>query len=264
MRELRDLIAIRENLENWKTKLDFYDETINTRQTDRNNKQEVLSAGEHTELLNEIKVRRDAVATSLDDISANEDFLALANEEKALLDRVLRVRKNIELLRETDPFIDESEEQARWYYGILVWDAAEKFSDRRWKVEKTLASLDRSIAAARKSHQSVNEIIENAPDLDPKKVLVAEYRARLDEQMDWTDRVIESATFDLSNNIVAILKEQRRRLNIYLGQTRLSIARLYDTANPQAWEADLDDDPEVLDQGDLAPNDSVVPVEESP
>ena len=272
VQELRDLIAIKNNLINWQKKLEFYDETIANRQRYRNSKEEVLNAGEMTDEMKKLRRYRNYLAKKIDDVVTNEDYFALASEEESeLIDRVIRVKKNIELLRETDPFIDESEEMARWYYGLLMWESSENYSDRRWKAQKSLIQLDDVLRDARKNHTNVQDIIKNAPDLDPKQELVIEYRIRLQNQLAEVEEAIANAQFDLSTNIIAILQEQRRKLNIYLGQSRLSIARLYDKANPEVWEAEIEDEPvdeteqpadENSEQEPVPPAESDAPVEE--
>ena len=269
VQELRDLIAIKNNLLNWQEKLGFYEQTINQRQSYRNNKQEVLAAGNMVNEIGRIKLKRDRIAKELSRIQSQQDFFAVADEESTeYIDRVTRARENIALLRDSDPFIDESEEMVRWYFGLLMWDSAEAFADRYWQAEKALAGLDKALNTTRGNHGSVVEIINSAPDLDPKKQLVKEYKDLIEIQLAEVDLAIDTAKFDLSNDIVSVLRSQRQRVNEYLGQSRLSIARLYDKANPSVWGAeDLDetapdeDSPDSsipaeekqATQGDLAP-----------
>ncbi len=269
VQELRDLIAIKNNLLEWQEKLGFYEQIIFQRQDYRNNKEEVLAAGNMENEIGRIKRKRDFIAAELERIRSEKDFFAIADEEKSeFIDRLSRAKQNIELLRDTDPFIDESEEMVRWYHGILMWQSAEEFADRTWKTEKALAQLDRALNTTRGNYDLVENIIKDAPDLDPKKQLVKTYQDLIEIQLAEVDLAIDTAKFDLSSDIVSVLKSQKQRVNQYLGQSRLSIARLYDKANPGVWGdepeeplentesdagVDLEENVETNSSGDAAP-----------
>ena len=249
--EMRDLIAIKDNLLSWQDRLTFIAETLETRQAFRSGKQEALAAGSMTEAINDMQRHRNYLAKKIKDIKENEDYLALADEEQGeLVERVLRIKKNIELLRKTDPFIDESEEMSRWYYGIMMWETSETYPDRLWKIEKSLTQLDRSIRKAKNKHKAVRDILRDADDIEEKKRQIVEYQARIAQQLALVEQAIEQAKFNLSTDIVSILQEQRRRVTVYLGQSRLAIARLYDRSNPEVWGNSKDDNKDNDQEGD--------------
>lgn len=253
VQELRDLVGIREDFLEWQDKLQFYAELLAERETGRSKKAEELAARELNDSIKRMKAKRAALAKKIETIAANKDFFALANpDEKDLIDRVLRSQKSLDTLRATDPFIDESEEAVRRYYGILFWQSSEQFSDRLWRVVKTLNLLDKTLATVTRNHEKVIYLIENAEDLEPLKLRMADAQDRLDIMSARVDLIIDKTQDDLRLQTNRVLLNQKGRLNHYIAQSRLSIARLYDKTLQATLESETEPD-ESPDNNDAIP-----------
>lgn len=246
VQELRDLLGIYEDLEQWKSKLDFYLDMVESRDTGRSQKAEDLAAKDLTLNIKKMKAARAKLLNEIERINAEEDYLALANEEeKGYLKRLQRVANNIELLRESDPFIDESEEALARHQGILLWRTSEVFGDRQWQLTKHLETLNQTLSKATRHHNSVNDIIENAEDLEPMKQRIRVAQQRVDKQLKDMGLALNVKKNELRQQTIVVLRSQRLRLNHYLAQSRLSIARLYDKTLYQSQQQEL--------QGELEP-----------
>ena len=262
VQELRDLLGIQQDLIDWQEKLKFYEDMLATREQGRKLRAERLAARELTTTIKTMKAERSALAKKIEKIAAERDYFALASEDqRELIDRVLRSQKSIELLRETDPFIDESEEAVRRYYGILYWEASEQFSDRLWRAVKTLSRLDKTLATVTRNHEKVQYIIDNAEDLQPLMTRTLAMQDRVEIELARIGLAVDNTQEDLRRRTNQVLLTQRGRLNHYLAQSRLSIARLYDKAHQFEAESTLAPDP--LDSGAVDSQDSPEP-ENSP
>lgn len=249
VQELRDLVGIREDLIEWQEKLEFYLELTVTREQGRNKKAEELAARELSDSIAQMQEHRTTLARRIENIAANKDYFALANEdEKDLIERVQRSQKSIAALKASDPYIEENEEAIRRYYGVLYWDASEKFSDRLWRVVKTLNLLDKTLATLTRNHEKVEYLIGSADDLVPMKNRMAELSDRLEVMVALVDLVVEKTQDDLRSQTSKILETQRTRLNHYIAQSRLSQARLYDKALKASMEAAYSATPENAEQ----------------
>lgn len=238
VQELRDLLGLQQDLLDWQSKLNFYAELMVEREQGRADRAAKLAAQDLTLQIKLMKAQRKELAQKIESIASKRDFFALATEdERDLIDRVLRSQKSIEALRETDPFIDESEEAIRRYYGILYWQASENFSDRMWHAVKTLNRLDSTLATVTRNHEKVQYIINNAQDLEPLKSRIAQGQRRVQVQLARADLAITATSYNLRQQTLAVLDEQRARLNHYIAQSRLSIARLYDQSLQDEAEA---------------------------
>jgi len=229
VQELRDLLIIQKSNQSWLRKLSFYEEMLNTREQDRNTKATLLARDTIQQKIQDIQAQRDALALRVEQVAGNKDYFALASGDEAdLISRVRRSREVIPLLREQDPFIDDSEEAMRWYYGLLLWDASEQFSDRLWRAIKTLNGLDETLAELKDNYATVESVLGSAPDLAPYRARMEDARQRLQQQRVDIDAAVNAAKEQLRTQVVSVLTEQRRRIQHYLAQSRLSIARLYD------------------------------------
>lgn len=229
VQELRDLLIIQKSNESWRRKLTFYNDMLDTRERDRTDKTALLAKETLKQQIQDLQQQRDALALRVEQIAGDKDYFALASgEESDLIERVLRSRQVIPLLREQNPFIDETEEAIRWYYGLLLWDASEKFSDRLWRAIKTLNGLDQAITELQQNYASVESVLHSAPDLAPYRMRMADASQRLQQQRGDIDNAVTAAKEQLRVQVVSVLTEQRRRIQHYLAQSRLSIARLYD------------------------------------
>ncbi|MBU2986140.1 tetratricopeptide repeat protein [Saccharophagus degradans] len=233
--ELRDLLAIQNTYNNWLEKLTFYTDMLDAREFDRTAKMQYLAEQQLTEQINEMVAKRESMAAKIEQIKASNDYFALAKGEEAdLIHRVERSAATIELVRDSDPFIDETEEAMRRYRGILLWNASRQFSDRLWHAEKVLAQLDETLTQVRARHQSIQKIVGQAQDISPYLQQLDIAHNRLTAEKARIDRALLAKQDTLRDKIYDVLETQRYNILQYLAQSRLSIARLYDKANKQA------------------------------
>ena len=231
VQELRDLVGIQEDLYTWRYKLGFYLDMLDERDRDHSDKAEALGLSTLQDSIADMERKRATMAEQVASIADSEDALGLASEdESVLLKRIERVRNNIELVREDDPFVDEYEEAARRYEGILRWQASELYSDRLWQAQKSLRGLDAIIADLRATLDNVNTIMARPHDLDPYRTRIAEAQQRLEKEIRRVDVALDISKVDVQSEIVGVLKLQQQRLLAYMGVCRLSMARLYDKA----------------------------------
>ncbi len=238
---LRDLLAVQESLYQWQEKLNFYSEMLDEREFNRTEKTNLLAQQQLGRKIAAMEAQRVELAERIENITAGNDYFALANEDEAdLVERVTRAKERVELLRESDPFIEENEEAVRRYHGLLLWNTSEQFSVRRWRVLKTLHNLDETLKQVKENYQTVSGIVGDAPDLNPYRAKMAQAQERLSRQIVATDRTVENTKNELRNQVVAVLNRQRERLNGYLAQSRLAIARIYDKARANAGRPPVD------------------------
>ncbi len=231
IQELQDLLALKANMELWQEKLAFYETMLDEREANRGAKAEFLQVAELEKRIEEMRAQRKALAFDIERIAADKDYFALAsNEDIALIKRITRSQRNVELLRASDPFIDEYEEAVRRYNGLLLWQASESYGDRLWQAIKTLNQLDNSLQDVSDTQARVDKLMQAAPDLGPYRARLASANTSLEDLLAAIDALINRSEGDLKLLVMDLLQEQRSRLSNYLAQSRLSVARLYDKA----------------------------------
>ena len=234
IQEFQDLLALQDSLVKWQEKLRFYSDTIDERALYRAEKAEYLQASSLDEKLVQMRAQRKALSLEIERVAVDRDFFALASDdENDLIQRIERSEKNIRVLKDSDPFIDEYEESLRRYKGLMLWQTSDAFGDRLWQSIKTLRQLDSEIEAANASEKRVTNLMASAPDLEPYTQRLGQAEEEVSDLLARIDKAISANENDLKGQVVAILDAQRRRLSNYLAQSRLSVARLYDKANQQ-------------------------------
>lgn len=239
--ELQDLLALRDDLIAWQDKLAFYYDMIDTREASRGEKADFLQVATLKERIESMKAERAAYAKQVEDIATNKAFFELSTEdEQDLIKRAERSLDNVDKLRETDPFVDEYDEAARRYYGLLMWQVSETYGDRLWQLIKKVNALDDVIEELSDTEARISSLMSQAPDLDPFKVKMDDANNKLMELNVRVDDVIRKNEVDLRSEVAAVLKTQRVRLLNYLAQSRLSVARIYDKARNKQEEAEFE------------------------
>ena len=237
VQELRDLIGIQQQLNVWQERLDAYTYMLEQREINRAKHLQSIAERQLGANLERMLGKRDQLNRELERIVAEKDFLALSDADSSeIRDIVQRMEKNVALLNRAGEGDEEYDEGLRRYRGLLYWDASEKFPQRQWEVRKAINQLDTAIADATANLQRLNTAIVEAPDIAPYRARIAALTERLTTQKSKIDAATMLAEQSLRGSVLAELTEQKARLQHYLSQARLSVARLYDLAARESAE----------------------------
>ncbi|MCR6652993.1 MAG: hypothetical protein NVV73_16580 [Cellvibrionaceae bacterium] len=154
------------------------------------------------------------------------------------LERIVRAEKNIATLQrgawemgvEVMPAeeLESLQESLRRQKGLMVWRAMGMYEERLWRAGTELTQLQRELASARTAQQRIQAILDQGFDLDPYRQRIAGAAEQLLLQSTDIDRAIELSQDALRGKVLLVLEQQQVRLEHYLAQSRLSIARLLD------------------------------------
>lgn len=239
VRELRDLLAIQNQFREWQGKLDFYSAMLDEREANREQEMDTIARQQLDAKIDELETERNRFSAEVLRLKQQEDFLALVDEVDAgKLERILRAEKNIGTLQraawdlgvEVMPAaeLEQLAETLRRQKGLMVWRAMEMYNERLWRAEMELAQLNRELESARAAEGRVRNILEQGFDLQPYRQRIAVASEQLLVQSTDIDRAIELSQDALRGKVLLVLEQQQARLQHYLAQSRLSIARLLD------------------------------------
>ncbi|MGI1679603.1 MAG: hypothetical protein K6L75_12760 [Cellvibrionaceae bacterium] len=231
VQELRDLLHISARLNDWKDRLDAYSFMLDQREIKRADQVERLSSRNLEAQLAEMMSQRNVLTDSLDKIESERDYLSLVDgEQKEFYDIVQRLEEKIETLRNAGEPVEEYEKFARRYRGILYWNASEESAEKRWKVRSGLQALNDGVLEAETNLDRFQRVVAEAPDIEPYRIRISSLSARLTEQSSQVDAAVALAETTLRRKISSELARQQMRLQHYMSQARLAVARLYDLA----------------------------------
>lgn len=242
VQELRDLLAIQENIHSWQEKLTLYSDMLDQREVNRSQELDFLAQQRLDESIQRIQVQRDELAATVAQLEQQPDLLALvAVEDATKLERLNRAEHNLAVLQNANrrngtqvmPPEDLANlaETVRLQRGLMTWQAAEMYDERLWRVGVELSELDRQLEELRASRTRVQAIVDQGFDLMPYRAQIYTAKEDLLNQTVDVEYAIEQTQDRLRSQVMIVLEGQRARLDRHLGQARLSIARLLDSAS---------------------------------
>lgn len=167
--------------------------------------------------------------------SSEEDFFALPNEEQAakvdVLRRSVKIIEDLALINKASR--DVKMYQHRWerVKGILLWQMNEEKPSKQWGLKKQLVGMDKYLRIA--DRQLLETQLANQWSPSSWAGMKAKIIAVL-SKVKGLKVATEQAKLESKKVLLAqstrYLTEQIARINDYLAQSRLSIARLYDEA----------------------------------
>ncbi len=232
---LRDIYQVKDKLEEWRDKLDIYDELLVERRQRRADQAEIIATAGHSERLLALRERWQVATAELERAKSEQDIWAFLEEPLyGYKNRLDNMASTLEQLEAAGENVDAERELYERYRGIIMWQASEDFPARVWAIEDQLKPVANALAEAETRRDSVAVLIEVPFDILPHQEAIAKARISLDQRLANADALIEQLDARLRSQITAELNRQSIRLTYYLGETKLAIARLYDQSMLEA------------------------------
>jgi hypothetical protein len=228
IRDMRDLRMLETYLGDW---IDRLDALYTAQSLQYQRRRQLLKQRPDQALLKQyeqLRMQRDAVNAQLQDAIDRKDGAPLmTTEELAATKRLARVRTHIDALRAAGKNVDAEEEKYRRLQGALMWQIQDDFASRRWSNTKALRDLDAELAAGERNQQRLATLVERAQQPEQGERIHA-LVARLESLLKNIRGAQAAGETTLRRLSLDEMQLQEQRLQVYLGKTRLAMARLYD------------------------------------
>lgn len=231
IKNYRDLLVLRNNLQIWADNIDAYDDMLSAREhryTDnRPAAERALRSGDRDRLEQQHRQLR----SRLSEIEATGDPIGLANiEETANWDKIQKIKKKLESLPANSD-IDALRERLARVEGALYWQLSSEYKPRLWQTKRQLVEVSGLLDQSAERIQSLNTARVTTPAgfssykqrIDTKKNLIQALLNRTDSLHLAQGRHIEQLA-------VAELEQQKKRIDTYIVQARFSLAQTFDNA----------------------------------
>lgn len=228
--DLRDQAQL---LADWPDKLAHYGQLLRNKRALRTDRQAEVARRQLWTQAEQLRERRAPLVARLSDIEARSDYLALADDEtRRLYERVEAARERADRLTAAGELENprETRDRLALYRGILLWRAAQDYSDHLWRVRKQQRDLDRALAQLRSRQDRVRTVIADNPDIEPALARIAERTEAIVRQRQRLDEAQQRQAEQLADNLQTHLEQHENRLMQYLSRVRLGAARLQDRA----------------------------------
>lgn len=227
--DLRDLLRLQTLLQNWLPKLDAYRELLLQKQATRDRQEQQLAQHSIAQKEQKLQAERAALAQQLEQISSSENYMALADDDtRALYGRIERGQQTIARMKAAGQDTSELETRAKMFGGILLWRAAQEYPAQLAAQQTELKAIDVSLAQIAKTRQHIEEITATSMDIQPTLARLQVLQKDVSAHLENTDQLIAQQSGLLRQQVDQQLAAHEKRLNNYLAQAHLAVARLYD------------------------------------
>lgn len=227
--DLRDLLRLQTLLQNWLPKLDAYRDLLLQKQANRDRQEQQLAQNSIAQQEQKLLAERAALAQQLEQISSSENYMALADDEtRALYGRIERGQQTIVRMKAAGQDTSELEIRAKMFGGILLWRAAQEYPAQLAAQQTELKAIDAKLAQIAQTRKNIEEITATSMDIQPKLARLQVLHKEVSMHLENTDQLIAKQSGLLRQQVDRQLAAHEKRLNNYLAQAHLAVARLYD------------------------------------
>lgn len=227
--DLRDLLRLQTLLQNWLPKLDAYRELLLQKQANRDRQEQQLAQHAASQQEQKLQAERTALAQQLEQISRSENYMALADDEtRALYARIERGQETIARMKAAGQDTSELETRINMFGGILLWRAAQEYPVQLAAQQTELKTIDASLAQIAQTRQNIEEITATSMDIQPTLARLQVLHKDVTAHLENTNQLIAKQSGLLRQQVDQQLAAHEKRLNNYLAQAHLAVARLYD------------------------------------
>jgi len=233
VKDLSDLTKMRQYLSDSATRIAAMETVLDTQNHLWNEKLNQSQREQYRQRYTQLvatRSRLQALKTSA--AKDRSGFMYLSEPQSELWDIVSHAETIAEKLLSTNHDVSEAYEQLQLYRGLLIWQAAEQESERRWMVDKELVEVDTLLVDTRQYLQRLEGLSERRYD-DQFAGRIAELTSRLLIQQQSVELAIAASEKGIRELAIVELENQQLRLSFYIGQAKLAVARLYDLGSEE-------------------------------
>jgi len=227
--DLRDLLRLQTLLQNWLPKLDAYRELLLQKQAQRDRQEQQLAQHAVLQQEQKLQLERATLAQQLAQISSSDNYMALADDEtRALYVRIERGQQTIARMKSAGQDTSELETRIKMFGGILLWRAAQQYPAQLAAQQGELKSIDATLVNIAQTRNNIEEITATSIDIQPTLARLQVLQKEVSVHLENTDQLIAQQSRLLRQQVDQQLAAHEKRLNNYLAQAHLAVARLYD------------------------------------
>jgi hypothetical protein len=234
--DLRDLLKLQKLLQQWSPKLLGFIELLEQKQAlrkqqDFNLRKPANSQATFIQREAELQKKRNTLVARIDAIYTNDDYLALADEQtRKSYAAIERSESTIQRLKAAGESTSEYTDKLNVFRGMLQWRAAQDYPAGIWDLEDSVNHIDKSLEKIKSTRAHIEQMNSVGLDIQPLTARIRTQESQLQRQLVSIDKAISIRGELLREKVDKQLGNHEKRLTRYLSQSRLAIARLYDTA----------------------------------
>lgn len=231
VKNYRDLLVLRNNLQTWATNIDAYDDMLSARQhrfADNQPDAERALRSDDRELLEQ---KHRQIRSRLADVDASNDPVGLASATEAeQWNRIQDLRLKLAGLP-VNPDTEILRERLARVEGALYWQLSSQYKPRLWHAKRQLVEVAGLLDQSALALQSLNSARITSPTgFGAFKQRINTSRKLIQALLKRTGSVHREQGELLEQLAVNELEQQKKRIDTYIVQARFSLAQTLDNA----------------------------------
>jgi tetratricopeptide (TPR) repeat protein len=231
VKNYRDLLFMRRNLDEWATSIAAYDDMLATREK---RYQSHLPAVEHVLTGNTHEIlqqRHAALANTIAVVESTGNSIGLANTaEMQQLQTLSGIGKQLVNLPDT-PEIRNLRDKQKFLNGILYWQVNNEYKQRLWQARQQLSELETLIQQTGKAIGNLEQAdIDTPAGFSGFKKQISTRKTILKQLQSRTADASMAQGVLLEQLAVNELEAQKNRIDTYIIQARFALAQTYDSS----------------------------------
>ncbi len=231
VKNYRDLMTLRNNLNNWSQAIEAYDDMLDSREQRFRINKPAAQAALKDDAREGLVARHRSLTARLDQLESNNDPVGLArSDELRQWQQLQRIKARLDGLAD-NPQTRELRAKQQRLQGILYWTLSSDYKPRLWAARQQLAAVSGLLAETntnRASLQAANSATPASFSVFDSRIITN--KARIKALLARTESSHLAQGKLLERIAVRELEAQKDRLDTYIVQARFALAQTYDSA----------------------------------
>jgi hypothetical protein len=231
VKNYRDLLVLRNNLQTWAGNIDAYDDMLSARQQRFANNRPATERALHSDERDRLEQQHRQLRARLAQIESSADPIGLANaDEKAQLNIINKIREKLATLPNNSDTEKLSERLAH-VEGALYWQLSSDYRPRLWQAKRQLVEVAGLLDESAQDLQSLNTARITTPaGFNLFKQRIETNRNAIQALLERTGSIYLAQGELIEQLAAAELEQQKKRIDTYVVQARFSLAQTFDNA----------------------------------
>ncbi len=230
LKNYRDLLFMRDNLQFWRTELSTYDDMQGVRKAAYD--ESLFKVSRYIEQQNpeENRAKINLFSQKISAIELSEDEFALRrNDENEMLLTLKNLRERVERIADRMPDSELYVERLRILDGLLTWRLVSEYPIRLWNVKKEFIQLEKAQNINKQQYDGIDLATENqAHNFLQYGLKIRAHAQQIESLSRRVGQGLNSFEKLLKKMLISEMALIKSRLEIYLAQTQVSIAHIHD------------------------------------
>ena len=247
IKNFRDLIFLRKNLQHWLENIHVYNTMLDTRKARYEETSPIATKTMNRSQVKRFQKKYQELNQKLIYADESDDVLAFVNDDENLnLKRIERLQKKVDLLNEQ--YADNKEladisERLKIIRGRIYWNVSQEYSQRKWNIKTQLSEIAKELSKLIDVEKSISSVEQVATfGFDGFSYRISEIKDRIEAAMPRINVAYEKQSDLLEKLAVRELERRKLVMKSYRAQAKLALAQAYDKATV--------DNPEIIGDQD--------------